>query len=193
MRRGSTRCISISWETAPGVSSGTAPIHDAYNRWLTIHGTRHVVVRSNVGFDTVGHGFFLEDGDETDNTLENNLGIRVRTPLVGKCVTPGDMRPAVFWVANPRNSLRGNVAAGSDYYGYWYDLPEHPAGAASGSPLRPRRMPLGGFEGNTAHTCEHDGLFVDNAANTPSVTGAPNYDPTRHAFFRRFFCLQVSA
>lgn len=169
-------------------------IHHGYNRWLTIHGTRHVVAKNNVGFETVGHGYFLEDGDETDNTLENNLGIGVRSPAPGKAVTPGDVRPAVFWVSNPDNSLRGNVAAGSDYYGFWYDLPVHPTGAAetqfptaaTNTPLRPRRTPLGIFDGNTAHTCDHDGLFVDNAANPPGVTGAPTYDPTEPAFFHAF-------
>lgn len=161
-------------------------IHHGYNRWLTIHGTRHMVAKNNVGFETVGHGYFLEDGDETDNILENNLGIGVRLPAPGKAVTAGDVRPAVFWVANPNNILRGNVAAGSAYYGFWYDLPLRPTGAATESKLRPRRTPLGIFDGNTAHTCDHDGLFVDNAANPPGVVGAPTYDPTEPAFFRDF-------
>ena len=161
-------------------------IHNAYNRWLTIHGTRHVVAENNVGFDTVGHGYFLEDGNETGNILSGNLGVLVRTPAPHQAVTPGDMRPAVFWLANPGNALVGNVAAGSDYYGFWYDLPPHPIGAATDSDILPRRTVLQRFDANTAHSCEHDGLFVDNAANPPGVYGAPTYDPREPAFFRNF-------
>lgn len=167
-------------------------LHNCYNRWLTIHGTRHVVAENNVGFDTIGHGYFLEDGNETDNSLVGNLGIQVHMPLPGKEVTPGDIRPAVFWVSNPDNIVRGNVAAGSDYYGFWYDLPIHPTGVAAQAAdsytrnLRPRRTPLGEFSGNTSHSCEHDGLFVDNAKNPPGVVGPPTYDPTEPAFFRDY-------
>ncbi len=128
-------------------------IHDAYNRFLTIHGTRHVTIANNVGYDTVGHGYFLEDGNETDNTLSGNLGVLVRAPKPGAEVTPGDSRPAIFWVSNPGNALVGNVAAGSDYYGFWYDLPTRPTGTATTSPLRPRHTPLGVFD-------KQHGVFV---------------------------------
>src|SRR5262249_40382353 len=46
-----------------------AAIWDSGNRWLTIHGTDYLVVRDCVGYRSMGHGFFLEDGTEVYNTL----------------------------------------------------------------------------------------------------------------------------
>ena len=52
-----------------------ASIWDSDNRWLTIHGTNYLVVRDNVGYKSVGHGFFLEDGTEVYNVLDRNLAV----------------------------------------------------------------------------------------------------------------------
>ena len=73
----SRRDTSAETETRPGTwpgASGTsraaaasvigASIWDSDNRWLTIHGTNYLVVRDCVGYKSVGHGFFLEDGTE---------------------------------------------------------------------------------------------------------------------------------
>src|SRR5436305_7589795 len=53
-----------------------AAIVDSHNRWVTIHGTNHLVVRDCVGFRSVGHGFFMEDGTEVFNVLDRNLGVQ---------------------------------------------------------------------------------------------------------------------
>ena len=37
-------------------------IWDSHNRWLTIHGTDYLVARDNVCYQSIGHGYFLEDG-----------------------------------------------------------------------------------------------------------------------------------
>ena len=50
-------------------------IWDSRNRWLTIHGTSYLVVRDCVGYKSIGHGFFLEDGTETYNVLDRNLAV----------------------------------------------------------------------------------------------------------------------
>ena len=52
-----------------------ASIWDSGNRWLTIHGTNYLVVRDCVGYQSVGHGFFLEDGTEVYNVLDRNLAV----------------------------------------------------------------------------------------------------------------------
>ena len=53
-----------------------ASIVDSRNRWITIHGTQYMLVRDCVGYKSVGHGFFLENGTEVFNLLDRNLGVQ---------------------------------------------------------------------------------------------------------------------
>jgi hypothetical protein len=45
---------------------------------ITLHGTRYLNVRNNVGYNIFGHSYFIEDGGETLNVLDNNLGIATK-------------------------------------------------------------------------------------------------------------------
>ena len=74
-------------DTMRGSSVVGASIWDSGNRWLTIHGTNSLVVRDCVGFRSVGHGFFLEDGTEVENILDGNLAVQALqgSPLSGRC------------------------------------------------------------------------------------------------------------
>ncbi|MBN9507458.1 MAG: G8 domain-containing protein [Altererythrobacter sp.] len=164
---------------------------DTYSRCVTVHGTNNVRVENNVTFNTVGHCFFLEDGVETGNQIVHNLGIQTKCHPDGKpCVPtnlgpflveggknfdtsgqlakdiliPSDNNVSTFWITNPDNIYRDNVAAGSDQIGFWFALPEHPTGAFDGKEgsgdIWPRRTPVGEFKGNTAHS-NFDGLMLD--------------------------------
>ena len=53
-----------------------ASIWDSHNRWLTIHGTDYLLVRDCVGYQSRGHGFFLEDATEQYNVLDRNLAVQ---------------------------------------------------------------------------------------------------------------------
>ena len=59
-----------------GASVIGASIWDSANRWITIHGTDYLVVRDCVGYQSIGHGFFLEDGTEVFNVLDHNLAVQ---------------------------------------------------------------------------------------------------------------------
>ena len=89
-----------------------ASIWDSHNRWLTIHGTDYLVVRDCVGYKSIGHGFFLEDGTETNNILDHNLAVLVAPgKTLPKQIVPFDPnRGAGFWWANCQNSFTRNVA-----------------------------------------------------------------------------------
>ena len=63
-------------DTMRGSSVIGASIWDSGNRWITIHGTNYLVVRDCVGYQSVGHGFFLEDGTEVYNVLDRNLAVQ---------------------------------------------------------------------------------------------------------------------
>src|SRR5262249_37705896 len=62
----------LAGDTMRGSSVIGASIWDSGNRWLTIHGTNYLVVRDCVGYQSLGHGFFLEDGTEVYNILDRN-------------------------------------------------------------------------------------------------------------------------
>ncbi len=42
-----------------------------------------------------------------------------------------DVSVASFWITNPYNHLRYNHAAGSDFYGIWYEIKPHPDGPSA--------------------------------------------------------------
>jgi len=166
-------------------------IHDTYSRCVTVHGTNNVRVQNNVTYNTVGHCFFLEDAVETGNQFVHNLGMMTRChPDGSPCVPtnlgpfkvaggknfdtngqnakdiliPSDNTASTFWITNPDNIFRDNVAAGSEATGFWFAFPEHPTGAFAGTDVSkatwPRRLKLREFKGNTAHS-NFDGLMAD--------------------------------
>jgi hypothetical protein len=55
---------------------------DSMTRFFVVHGTHDVSLERNVGFLSIGHGYFLEDASEINNRLCYNLAVSVRAPLV---------------------------------------------------------------------------------------------------------------
>eukprot|EP00935_MAST-01C_sp_MAST-1C-sp1_P000124 g124.t1 len=130
-------------------------IHHAFNRAVTIHGVHWLRLMHTVAFDVLGHTFFMEDGIETKNTLHHNLGLVTRSAA---SLLNSDATPATFWITNPDNFFTNNAAAGSDRYGFWFDLPKHPGGASATTEVCPRGTPLGRFDRNRAHSNGRYGL-----------------------------------
>lgn len=152
-----------------------------FSRCVTVHGSDNGTVKDNVCYDHAGHGYFLEDGAESGNLLEGNLGLTSRDPGAGIRLLPSDQRPATFWITNPANTVRNNVAGGSAGPGFWYALPASPTGLSTGQPDRPRQTPLASFTGNVAHSNHQGGLFVDDGpmpdGNTEVTVYRPKADP----------------
>ena len=71
--RSTSTCVG---DTMRGSQVLGAAIVDSHNRWITIHGTEYLVVRDCVGYRSVGHGYFMEDGTEVYNLLDRNLGVQ---------------------------------------------------------------------------------------------------------------------
>jgi G8 domain len=192
---------------AQGQYVKNSAFHDTYNRCVTVHGTNYVHVENNVTYNTVGHCFFLEDGIEHGNEFVHNLAIQTKCHTSKPCVPtnlaaagenpnydnrqairvsgqastdvllPSDNTVSSYWITNPDNVYRDNVAAGSDENGFWMSLPEHPNGAFADTDVSkatwPRRTPFREFKGNVAHS-NYDGFMFDrniNANNTFGVTG----------------------
>jgi len=94
-------------------------ITNSKNRWITIHDSNGIQVKNNVGYKAVGHGFFLEDGNEFENIFEKNIGI---ITTKGKLIK-SDSGPAIFWTQNPMNIYRENVAVDGQYWGIIFNIP----------------------------------------------------------------------
>jgi len=126
-------------DTMRGASVVGASIWDSGNRWITIHGTDYLVVRDCIGYQSMGHGFFLEDGTEVYNVLDHNLAVQAYggKPLPNQVLPFDHNDGAGFWWANSLNTFTRNVAAECDEYGYRFDAPKtatfdpHPPGAAA--------------------------------------------------------------
>jgi len=132
-------------------------IHHTFNRAVAVHATDYVHVADNVAYDVMGHAFFLEDGNERHNVIEGNLGILTRK---SHHMLNTDTTPATFWITNPDNVFRNNVAAGSARYGYWVRLLQSPEGPSFTTSMCPKFMPLGEFRGNAAHSNLRYGLRI---------------------------------
>eukprot|EP00547_Thalassionema_nitzschioides_P017582 CAMPEP_0194244958 /NCGR_PEP_ID=MMETSP0158-20130606/12293_1 /TAXON_ID=33649 /ORGANISM="Thalassionema nitzschioides, Strain L26-B" /LENGTH=898 /DNA_ID=CAMNT_0038980567 /DNA_START=451 /DNA_END=3147 /DNA_ORIENTATION=- len=126
-------------------------VRQSNQRCFVIHQTDSVLIEDNVSFDTFGHCYFLEDGVEENNIFRGNLGLGVKNAkrllshLSGKTET--DDQSSVFWISNPMNYFYGNIAAGGESAGFWFET----NGAA-------RYMNLGAFDNNQAHSSARFGF-----------------------------------
>lgn len=94
-------------------------VHQGFNRAFTLHGTHYLKLENNVAFEVKGHTVFIEDAVETKNYIYHNLIMKTKRSW---SLLNTDQTPACFWITHPDNNFINNHAAGSDRYGYWYDL-----------------------------------------------------------------------
>jgi hypothetical protein len=175
-------------DTMRGSSVVGASIWDSGNRWITIHGTNYLVVRDCVGYQSVGHGFFLEDGTEVNNVLDRNLAVQsyIAKKLPDQVLPFDQNEGAGFWWANSRNSFTRNVTCENDRYGYRFDAtPNHKPGLifpvlqpdGSRREVDVRTLPFVRFEGNESHC---DGKYGLNLGE-----GVDRIGPEWHCRLRR--------
>lgn len=103
-------------------------ITNSYQRCVTIHASSHALVENNVCFNHFGHGFFLEEGHEMNNTITGNLGMLSKAPPSDRALLNSDFMskqkvrfaaPSTFWISNPSNTVTGNVATSYEGSGFW--------------------------------------------------------------------------
>lgn len=132
-------------------------MHNSFARIVTLHAISYLTVQWNVGFNALGHNIFLEDAMETYNVIEDNLVISARS---AHCMLQTDITVAAYWITHPTNHVRRNRAAGSDFYGFWYELKEFPDGPSATDEVCPRGEKLGDFVDNLAHSNVRFGLRI---------------------------------
>ncbi len=176
-------------DTMRGSSVVGASIWDSSNRWVTIHGTSYLVVRDCVGYRSVGHGFFLEDGTEVYNVLDRNLAVQAfrGKPLPKQALPFDGNEGAGFWWANSLNTFTRNVSCENDRYGYRFEAtagsafkPTLPILQPDGSrkPTDIRTLPFVRFEDNESHS---EGLYGINLGEGVNRIGPD----TKHPFVMR--------
>ena len=155
-------------------------IHNSYSRCVTIHGTHGSRVENNSCYDHFGHGYFLENGNETNNIITGNIGLKSKRPPETKALLFSDFRPdhrdgdnerrfappATFWITHPNNTVTNNIAAGSQGSGFWMSFHKYlkcetdhtckilEQGEASSANVKPSTTNTkpGGFDNNIAHS-----------------------------------------
>jgi hypothetical protein len=121
-----------------------ASIWDSHNRWLTIHGTNYLVVRDNVGYRSVGHGFFLEDG--TDESVVVAYTVFQVVYADGSVMIDAGMAldlagPATFW--SERHAEVQQALEGASLIVVTHEHHDHVDGvvrSASPSIIRPKTV-----------------------------------------------------
>jgi len=153
-------------------------IWSSFHRGVVLHQTDGVEVRGNVAASVWSHTYVVgEDGNETRNTVEDNLGmLTMRVPdamfVKRRHDEPGaqgpagqdEWRPATFWVNNPNNAVHRNRAAGGlDAVGFYFD-DDH--GLAT-----PADRTAVDFTGNVAHSYLSSDAAADPVASRASGLG----------------------
>jgi len=73
-----------------------------------------------------------------------------------------DRRASVFWIQNPYNTFRNNIAVGGSYYGYYFDIPNQWIMFDEiGDLVNLRSLPTQVFENNLAYANRHAGLKIE--------------------------------
>ena len=178
-------------------------INESMTRWIVIHSTLGVTLARNVGWKSIGHGYFLEDATEVDNKLYANIGIFARAAIAGDAnprQIPGLLAapnapmtlplkyhsdthyPSVFWLTNGWNTVAGNMAAGAGTCGacYWYvaagnhDMMDVQPDGQMGK--NPKAMTWAGYALIQQRTLNNQGLVSrDGAGQSPVKLFYKNY------------------
>jgi len=163
-------------DTMRGSSVVGCSIWDSHNRWLVIHGTDHMLVRDCVGYKSIGHGYFLEDGTEQYNVLDRNLAVQAfgGKPLPKQNLPFDKNEGAGFWFANARNTFTRNVSCENQRYGFFFEMTAR-RGFDTNLPLRMpdgsvkkhdvRHIPLFRFEDNEVHSIGLAGIVIGEEGN----------------------------
>ncbi len=176
-------------------------IHDTFQRCVTVHGSHNALVDRNLCYNHQGHGFFLEDGNETGNFITHNLGMFSKRPPIGRELLQSDINdnqaqrflgPSTFWISNPQNTVINNTASGYFGTGFWM--------AFCGELGPCKKMGIGvqnnidttAFNSNSAHSgavgITWDGAPVYVSAKNPRnkndfVVSSSHYHPTKTPVF----------
>lgn len=151
-------------------------VRNSFNRVVSFHDVNEAEITNCVAFEHIGHGYYFEGPSSSLNRMNGNLGLGTRAAQPGREILASDLEPGTFWLENPRNEIRSNVAAGSEDFGYWWEPPAF----ATVSP---------DFDGNVAHSNGSIGVYQDSRPPTQNglVQGLTLYKNREHALWWRTY------
>ena len=154
-------------------------VRDSNQRCYVLHGTHNVTLDSNIAYNTFGHCYMVEDGFEQNNTFSYNLGAMTKAMPIHSLlsIAESDHFASTFWISNPNNHFIGNVCAGGEDTGFWYEFLTIVRGPSveydPNYQINPSEFIFGSFVGNVIHSYKGDGFKL-----------YPNgYFPKEHAPF----------
>jgi hypothetical protein len=121
---------------------------------MAVHDTDGLIIKDCIGYNGVGHGFFLEDGDETGNVFAHNLGVLVKVGTLRS----SDQSPAVFWTSNPYNRWIQNYAVASEGDGFGFLIGQDERMPSMNQNPNPLTLPILEFRANVAHSNYGSGI-----------------------------------
>jgi hypothetical protein len=136
-------------------------VHRSFARTVTAHHVRFLRISHNVAYDVFGHTYFIEDGSESKNIVEHNLGLNTKQIWT---LIATDVTAATYWITNADNIMRYNYAAGGEFYGFWYELRPNPVGLSPNPDICPHGIPMAEFTDNVAHSYRRFGFRLHKYA-----------------------------
>ncbi|RUS75792.1 hypothetical protein EGW08_016453 [Elysia chlorotica] len=165
-------------DDVPGQYLRDNVVRDSNSRCFTIHGTNYLDASGNVCLNHLGHGVFVEDSVEQNNTVRNNLVIGTTHGTLLMTDMSNEWCPdreycgllASYWITHPNNVFTDNVAAGSDGSGMVLSFADRPLGPSLQrmkdkglyEEFSTRYTKIGEFARNTMHSNRVNGLWFDS-------------------------------
>ncbi len=111
--------------TQPVTFVKDSSVWDSMTRWMVIHATQGVRLARNVGYESIGHGYYLEDGTETGNQMYANLGVLARG-AVANVQNPRQVPGILSATDKSCTAHNSSCVTGYDNFPYYSDA-NHPA------------------------------------------------------------------
>lgn len=115
----------LARKTPPDTYLRDSSIHDSMTRWAVLHGTHGVNLERNVGYKSIGHGYYLEEGTEVDNRLIANIGIFARA-AIDNAQNPRKV-PGILAAKTAKNLSSADPEAYRTEFVPFYSDYDHPA------------------------------------------------------------------
>lgn len=112
-----------------------------------------------------------------------------------------DTSTANYWITNPTNTFEDNVAAGSEFYGIWYEIMHGSSGASVGLDFCPPGMQLSASRNIISHSSLRFGLrtfdlfatkFPCSNPKPDTVTGKDPLSPNIESVFSNYLIYKSS-
>jgi hypothetical protein len=157
-------------------------VRESMNRAVVIHGTHGILVEDCIAFDIKGHAFFEEDGAEEDNIIQDCVAMNVRDPGSGFRIKSHDANASGFWLVNPNNKVRRNIASDCQGKGFWNSFAPTPFGLSRDVDVEPQFIVIDEFDDNIGHSNLLQGIQTEEVVTNEAGSVASARYLERYTF-----------